>query len=514
MRHRVTFVASLALAVVAGTLASAPGSAAPSRADQPAAARATAGADAFVRSHAAALGTGANESLVRRAVLAGTRGLQYVAYDRTYRGLPVVGGDTVVVTDATGAVLSTSVGQQAAITVGTTPTVTAAAAARTARGQLSVVTGASTPRLVVLAWDTPRLAWEVVVDGHTPQAPSRLHVFVDATTGAIANAYDEVREGTGNGFYDGQVTITTSGSGSSFSMTDATRPGLRCGGQNGATFAGTDDVWGNGSGTNLETGCVDALYAAQKEYDMLRSWFGRNGFTGSGGAPPVRVGLNQANAFWNGSFASFGHSQDNLRQATPIDVVAHELGHALFQFTPGGAGGGNENGGINESTGDIFGALTEGFANNANDPPDYTVGEEVNLVGRGPIRFMYQPSLIAGHPNCYSSSIPSTEVHAAAGPLNHWFYLVAEGSAASGKPASPICAGGPSSVTGIGLRKAGEVYYNALLRKTSSWRYATVRLNSLQAAVQLYGAGSAECATVKAAWNAIAVPAQSGEPAC
>ena len=180
-------------------------------------------------------------------------------------------------------------------------------------------------------------------------------------------------------------------------MTDPTRTGIRCGGQNGATFTGTDNVWGNGSGTNLETACVDALYSVQKEWDMLSAWLGRNGINGNGGGFPIRVGLNQANAFWNGSNTSFGHSSDNPRQATPIDVVAHEFGHAIFQTTPGGAGSGNENGGINESTGDIFGALTEAFANNPNDPPDFTVGEEVNLVGTGPIRFMYNPSL-AGRP--------------------------------------------------------------------------------------------------------------------
>ena len=54
---------------------------------------------------------------------------------------------------------------------------------------------------------------------------------------------------------------------------------------------------------------------------------------------------------------------------------------------------------------------------------------------------MYNPSLV-GDPNCYSTSIPSTEVHAAAGPLNHWFYLLAEGTnPTNGQPASPTCNG-------------------------------------------------------------------------
>jgi hypothetical protein len=53
-----------------------------------------------------------------------------------------------------------------------------------------------------------------------------------------------------------------------------------------------------------------------------------------------------------------------------------------------------------------------------------------------------------------------------------------------------------------------------MLAKTSTWRYANVRLASLNAAVNLFGANSAQCATVKAAWNAVSVPVQAGEPTC
>jgi Zn-dependent metalloprotease len=454
------------------------------------------------------------DTIVQSGLIAGANGLQYLSYERTYRGLRVVGGDSVVVKNAAGKVLHTAAAQNQAIHLGTKPQVSATAALATARAQLAAVQTASAPELVVLAWGTPRLAWEVKLTGFKAGgAESVASIYVDALTGAVADSVDLVRDGTGNSFYNGVVTISTSGSGSSFSMSDPTRPGIRCGGQDGATFTGTDNNWGNGSGTNLETACVDALYAVQKEWDMLSAWLGRNGINGSGGGFPARVGLNQVNAFWNGSFTNFGHSQDNLRQATPMDVVGHEFGHAIFQTTPGGAGSGNENGGLNESTGDIFGALTEAFANNPNDPPDFQVGEEVNLTGNGPIRFMYNPSL-AGHPNCWSTAIPNTEVHAAAGPLNHWFYLVSQGNNPPGGPASPICAGGPSSVTGVGIQKAGRIYYNAMLAKTSTWRYANVRLASLNAAVNLFGANSPECTTVKNAWNAVSVPVQAGEPTC
>jgi Zn-dependent metalloprotease len=477
--------------------------------------RAAAAADQAVASGLDKLRVSPNETYKRTAVTAGA-GLYSVTYERAYKGLPVVGGDAVVITDANGRVRDTAAAGAATTQgVATTPTVTAETATATAKTKLDRADDSAAPRLVVLTWGSkPRLAWEAMVSGIVAGKPSIQHVFVDATTGEIADSYDDVKAGTGNGYYYGTVTINTSGSGSSYSMTDTVHSGIKCGGQNGSAYTGTDDAWGNASGTNLETACVDALYGVQREWDMLSAWLGRNGINGSGGGFPTRVGLADVNAYWNGSYTNFGHSQDNARQATPIDVVAHEFGHAIFQTTPGGAGSGNENGGINEGNGDIFGSLTEAYANNPNDPPDYQVGEEVNLVGAGPIRYMYDPSL-AGDPNCWSTSIPSTEVHAAAGPLNHWFYLLAEGSApGGGKPSSPICSGGPSSVAGISIQKAGKIYMGALQRKTSTWKYANVRTASLAAAVELYGASSPECAATKAAWNAVSVPAQSGEATC
>ena len=43
-------------------------------------------------------------------------GLHYVPYERTYRGIPVVGGDFVVQTDDSGRVLATSVAQTRQVT--------------------------------------------------------------------------------------------------------------------------------------------------------------------------------------------------------------------------------------------------------------------------------------------------------------------------------------------------------------------------------------------------------------
>src|SRR5262249_7737346 len=80
------------------------------------------------------------------------------------------------------------------------------------------------------------------------------------------------------------------------------------------------------------------------------------------------------------------------------------------------------------------------------------------------------------------------------------------------KPASPTC--NSTSISGISLLKAGKIYYNAMLAKTSTWKYANVRVATLNAAKSLYPSSCTEFNVVKAAWAAISVPAQSGEPTC
>ncbi|HTZ42260.1 MAG TPA: M4 family metallopeptidase, partial [Jatrophihabitans sp.] len=470
----------------------------------------------LVASRAAVLHASADDSFVAHPVVSVPQGLQYVPYDRTYKGLPVYGGDFVVTTNSAGQLLSTTVAQTATIDLAsTTPGRSAAQAATTARGKATgkVVDSVSAAREVVFAIGTPKLAYETVVTSHTGQLPSKLHVFTDANTGAVLYTTDEVREGSGTGKWNGPspLAINTSGSGTSYTMTDSTRSGISCRDfTSHAVLSGTDDVWGNGVGTNQETGCVDALWDVQHEWSMLSSWLGRNGINGSGTGYPIYMGLNDVNAYWDGTSVSVGHNNAG-EFISALDVIGHEFGHAVDNFTPGGIG----SSAVAEFTGDVFGALTEAYTNEPSpyDKPDYTVGEQVNLVGSGPIRYMYHPSLISGTPDCYSSSVPSMETHTAAGPGNHWFYLVAEGtSPTDGQPASPTC--NSSTITGIGIQNAGKIFYNAMLSKTTSMSYLKYRTATLTAAKNLFPGDCTNFNVVKAAWDAVSVPVQSGDPTC
>ena len=437
-------------------------------------------------------------------------GLQYVPYERSYKGLPVVGGDFVVATDSDGNVLGTTVAQNRATQLSSvTPTVGRAAARATSAEQVRDARLEAT-RLVVLQRAASALAWETTVDGVRDGGPSRLTVYVDAHTGRVLTTKEHVAEGTGSSAWSGSVSIPTTLSGSTYSMKNPSATTMVC--QDAATnvtFSGSDDSWGNGDATNRETGCVDAYYGADKERQMLSSWLGRSGMDGSGGWVPIRVGLNDVNAYYDGTQVQIGHTQTGGKWIGEMDVIAHEMGHGIDDRTPGGISGGN----TQEFVADTFGAMTEWYANNPVDTPDYKVGEMVNLVGSGPIRYMYNPSL-AGDDNCYSSATPTAEVHAAAGPGNHWFYLLAEGtSPTNGQPTSPTCNG--TSITGIGIQKAAKIMYNAMLMKTSSSSYLKYRTWTLTAAKNLYGATSCtEFNAVKAAWDAVSVPAQAGDPTC
>ncbi|HEY3557739.1 MAG TPA: M4 family metallopeptidase [Kribbella sp.] len=509
-------VTSLAAAALAGLGTSAAG-AAPSAAPPPrpsqaqSKAFAAGSASSLVAARPSALHASKDDKFIAKPVISEQSGLQYVPYERSYKGLPVVGGDFVVVTDSKGAVKATSVAQTTAVPdLSTTAKVAASAAQKTANKQLKRVDSSTTPTLAVYALDgTPKLAWQSRVSGSNGKEPSSLSVYVDAQSGKVLGTKEHVMAGNGTAAYSGPnpVHLDTTLSGSTYSLKDPNTTNQSCqDAANNTTFSGPDDNWGNGTASNKETGCVDALFTAQTERHMLTDWLGRNGFDGNGGGWPIRVGLDDENAYYDGSQVQVGHNTAGGWIGS-MDVVGHELGHGIDDHTPGGISGN----GTQEFVADTFGASTEFYSNqgSAYDPPDFYVGEEVNLVGQGPIRNMYNPSAV-GDPNCYSSSIPGSEVHAAAGPGDHWFVLLSIGS--GGSPNVPTC--NSSTVTGLGIQKAIKIMYNAMLMKTSSSSYLKYRTWTLTAAKNLYPGSCTEFNTVKAAWDAVSVPAQSGDPTC
>lgn len=440
--------------------------------------------------------------------------LRFVSYERTYRGLPVVGGDFVVVVDGRN-VVHTSVAQTGKVSL---PDVKASVTAASARAKSAAKVNHARlggSRLVVLQRGSRSdLAWQTTALGRRAGKPSKLDVYVDADSGQVLETFENVQSGDGNAALSGPspVPIVTRRVGTTYQLTMGSAPTLTCqDAANNTTFTGPDDVWGNGDPVNKETGCVDAFYAAQQMKTMMSVWLGRSGMNGMGGWLPIRVGLNDTNAYYDGSQVQIGHNPSG-QWVGSLDVTAHEFGHGVDDHTPGGI----SRNGTQEFVADTFGTAAEWWDNQPapHDVRDFLIGEEVNLGGSGEIRNMANPAA-EGHPACYSASIGTNpnNVHADAGPGDHWFYLASQGSQPASGPVSPVCSG--PRVFGIGIAKVMKILYTAMLMKTSASSYPNYRLWTLAAARNLYGTSvCTEFNRVKAAWNAVSVPAQPGESVC
>ncbi|MDT3395953.1 M4 family metallopeptidase [Streptomyces sp. B1866] len=494
-------------------------------------------AQADAAAEAAALRLGAQEKLIVRDVIKDADGTVHTRYERTFAGLPVLGGDLVVherrggatsVTKATGARISVP-GTDAALPAAKARASALKAAAAEVQEHAATEHGgeglaasapasakAGSPRKVVWAADgRPTLAWETVVTGlQHDGTPSELHVVTDAATGKELFRDEAVETGTGTGDYNGTVPLGTTASGGSYQLNDGGRGAHKTYDLNGGTsgkgtlFTDADDVWGGGR----QSAAVDAHYGAAETWDFYKNVLGRNGIRNDGVASYSRVHYGNAyvNAFWQDACfcMTYGDGQGNSSPLTSLDVAGHEMSHGLTAATAKLNYSG-ESGGLNEATSDIFGTAVEFYADNPSDPGDYLIGEKIDINGDGsPLRYQDKPSKDGASRDYWSSTLGNVDVHYSSGPANHFFYLLSEGSGA--KTVNGVSYNSPtydgSTVTGIGRDKAVKIWYKALTTYfTSTTKYAGARTGTLQAAADLYGSASAEYKAVAAAWTAINV---------
>ncbi|MYW20624.1 hypothetical protein GT039_34935, partial [Streptomyces sp. SID2955] len=156
----------------------------------------------------------------------------------------------------------------------------------------------------------PVLAYETVVGGlQDDGTPSRLHVVTDAATGKKLYEYQGIETGVGNTHYSGKVDLTTTQSGSSYTLTDASRGGHKTydlahgTSGTGTLFSQSEDTWGDGKVSNAATAAADAAYGAQETWDFYKSTFKRSGIKndGVGAYSRVHYGKAYVNAFWDDS---------------------------------------------------------------------------------------------------------------------------------------------------------------------------------------------------------------------
>ncbi|MET9404760.1 M4 family metallopeptidase [Streptomyces sp. NPDC002935] len=543
IRHiRGSSPAAVGAAVITATLlaaALAPGAHADSRPNR---ASAIASAASALVAQATNLGLTSAQNTSVRDVVVDKDGTQHVRYDRTYRELPVLGGDFVVHLAPDGAYRSANRATRKAISLSSvTPRLSAPEAAGLAVSALRAANPGeplkkvtAKPRLVVDALHgTPRLAWRTdAVAQDSLGNPVARTILTDARTGARIDAWDSIETATGDGnsLYSGTVPLETTLSGSTYQLKDPTRGNTYTGDAANKTdlcifgicisrapatlFTDADNHWGTGATADRSSAAVDAQYGTNETWDYYKNVHGRNGIAGDGKGSYNRVhyGSNYNNAFWDDSCFCMTYGDGDGSTFGPLvalDVAGHEMSHGVTSKTAALTYSG-ESGGLNEATSDIFGTMVEWYAGNASDAGDYLIGEKIVRSGFGKpaLRFMDKPSRDGNSADCWSSSVGNLDVHYSSGVANHFAYLLSEGSGAKTVNGvsydSPTCNG--STVSGIGHDKVGKIWYRALtVYMTSSTKYAGARTATLNAAKDLYGAGSTEYNAVAAAWSAVSV---------
>jgi Zn-dependent metalloprotease len=511
-------------------------------ADGPTPAAALDHAAAALADHAASLGlTGAQDTRVRD-VIVDADGTQHVRYDRTYRELPVLGGDFVVHLAPDGDYRGADRATTTPVSLSTvTPKLSAPRAADLAANALRAANPGellkrltAKPELVVDALHgAPKLAWRTNAAALDSLGNPVAHtVLTDARTGARIDAWDTIETASGDGrsLYGGTVPLQTTQSGSAYQLKDATRGGTYTGDAANKTdlcflticlsrapstvFTDADNHWGTGTAADRASAAVDAQYGTDVTWDYYRDVHGRSGIAGDGKGSYNRVhyGTRYNNAFWDDTCFCMTYGDGDGTTFGPLvslDVAGHEMSHGVTSSTAALTYSG-ESGGLNEATSDIFGTLVEWYAGNSADAGDYLIGEKVvrSGFGRDALRYMDRPSRDGASADCWSTSVGDLDVHYSSGVANHFAYLLAEGSGARTvggvRYDSPTCDG--STVSGIGRDKLGAIWYRALtVHMTSSTDYAGARAATLSAAEELYGAGSTEYAAVGAAWSAVNV---------
>lgn len=490
-----------------------------------------------------------------RDVIVDPDGTEHVRFDRFHAGLPVIGGD-VVVHSSKGQLKQVSVTQLAPINLAGTigkvgnravvrnaPDVGATRARHIAAARFnSDVRRVDDAELVVFARDvTPTLAYAVRVYGKaTDTHGDAVLYYVDARTGTLLDAQDLIKtaaaSGTGRSLYYGNLTLTTDQTGTNaYRMLDPGRGGGSVYDGRGLSsdeveqatdlpiFTSSTNVWGNNTTTDRQTVAADIDYGLALTWDYYKTTHNRNGIfnDGRGVKSYAHVvfntgsGTTGANAAWLSSrVMAYGDGEPGTRLPKPVvsvDVAGHEMSHGVTEATANLNYSGDA-GGLNESTSDIFGTLVKFYANNPNDPGNYVIGARVVSGG---LRKMYKQDLDGRSFSCYPSggfswSNPRHDPHFSSGVGNRFFYLLSEGpsvpSTDTGLSRAQLVCNGDTTFSGLGRDKAGKIWYRTLtvyLNANSS--YPNARRASIQAANDLYGANSAESATVARAWSAVGV---------
>ena len=352
------------------------------------------------------------------------------------------------------------------------------------------------------------------VDIYAVKPLSRDYIYVDAQTGEIVHTNAIIKKAAVTGSaatrYSGTKSISTDSYNGSYRLRDVTRGNgiytYNC--KTGTSYTAAVDFtdannsWTEYDNTAKDNGALDAHWAGMVTYDYFKNTHGRNSFDGNGALMKTYVHFdkNYENAYWNGSVFTFGDGASTFDILTSLDVFGHEFGHALCSYTCDLTYS-KEPGALNEAFSDIWGCAIE--YKYAPEKDTWLMGEDIGYV----LRSLSDPKS-KSLPDTYlgqywvTSSSDYYGVHTNNGPFCYWFYLISVGGSGTNDNGSVY------NVAAIGIEKAEKIAYRVeSVYMTASSNYANARTFAIQAAKDLYGAGSQEEISVTNAMYAIGVGA-------
>lgn len=288
--------------------------------------------------------------------------------------------------------------------------------------------------------------------------------------------------------------------------------------QNAGNLPGVQ-VRAEGGPATGDAAADEAYDGAGATYTLYKDVYNRDSIDGNGARldSTVHYRVGYDNAFWNGQQMVYGDGDEDLPEAErlfnrftiAIDIIGHELTHAVTQFTANLVYQG-QSGALNESMSDVFGSLVKqrNLGQTAAEA-DWIIGEGLftSRVNGNGIRNMKQPGTAyndpvlgkdpqPGHMRDYvQTQSDNGGVHINSGIPNRAFYVTA------------------FNIGGYAWEKAGQIWYVTLQSKLSqSATFVTAAAKTYEAARDLYGQGSLEQQAVKAGWAEVGIDVEQTTP--
>lgn len=278
-----------------------------------------------------------------------------------------------------------------------------------------------------------------------------------------------------------------------------------------------DSIYTDNTTPYLSAEAVQLNFAFQTAMKIFDQRFGWKGMDGTG-TDPIKISIENSDgtskdysyayysADLNNKYFAFGKSiVDNTPLFASIDVVAHELSHAIMQHKSGIAGVTSlctEYLSIDEGLADIFGVFVKNkFLQSTPQNYSWVITEDLSSTPND----ISNPKS-SGSADTYKGQNfdngCSVNYNYGAGIAGKWFYLLSSGFTGT---ATNDLGYQYSNLTGIGVEKAIQIIWDAIPNLKNFSDYPAFRTLTLNAAGQLHGINSTEYQAVQKAWCAVGV---------